>query len=585
MSSTFNRRQFLHLAAMGGASLVLSNGLTGCGGASSLAVNFKHGVASGDPSTNSVILWTRVTPEIEGDISVSWEIATDKNFQSVIQNGSTSTDARRDYTIKIDAQNLEENHVYYYRFISGNTRSPLGRTQTLPLHHVDSVTLALLSCANYPAGHFYVYKEAAARQDINAVVHLGDYIYEYADNGYASEQAAAMNRVVQPAHELISLDDYRSRYAQYRTDTDLQTLHAHVPFICVWDDHEICNDSWREGAQNHNQGEGEFAQRKLAALQAYYEWLPIRPVSELPFNEAIYRSFEFADLLSLHMLDTRLLGRDRPLDYANYIDTSTGTFDIDRFNQDLSDPHRTLLGAQQLTWLQGQLATSPAKWQLLGQQVLMAKVLLPAAIVTQQMSIADYAELAALALLAGRAQVSDTTLTEAEKAHLQANQPRLTPQVMTLLSLPAIPYNLDAWDGYAHEREVLYQSARESDSKLVVLAGDTHNAWASDLKDAHGNHVGVEFATPSVSSPGLESYLDVAAQDIAATEAALVGLIENLSYLNMSDRGFMTITCTHDQVTALWHYVSDVKQSSYTLLSEREHSLQVSSDNMRLQAS
>jgi len=580
-----NRRSFLKLSAMGLGSVVLSSGLMGCGSDNDndndndISVTYEHGIASGDPTATSVILWTRVTPVEQGTITISWEVATDEAFQNIINNGTTTTTVERDYTVKIDTINLVAGTQYYYRFKSAETYSPVGLTRTLPVDDVTKVKLAVMSCANYPAGYFHAYADVATVPDIDAVVHLGDYIYEYGREGYASEDATALNREVLPEHEILSLADYRTRYAQYKTDLGLQSLHAHAPFICVWDDHEVANDTWKDGAENHNEGEGDFTERKMAALQAYFEWLPIRPVDTKEFSDVIYRDFQFGNLVNLIMLDTRLVGRDQQLDYANYIDTVTGAFHADNFTTDVLDSNRTLLGLSQRNWLQDKLITSQATWQVLGQQILMGTMKLPAAIVTQQLSIGQFAELGAIATLAGRAQASDPSLTADELAYLQANQDKLTAKNMALLQLPAIPYNLDAWDGYAYERELILNTVKQQASKLVVLAGDTHNAWASDLKTVDGSLVGVEFATSSVSSPGLESYLGIAPEDIVATELGFVGLIDNLQYLNMSDRGYLIVTFEEDKAQAEWVYVSDVKSKEYTRL-PRNRKLQVVAEQM-----
>lgn len=267
------------------------------------------------------------------------------------------------------------------------------------------------------------------------------------------------------------------------------------------------------------------------------------------------------------------------MDYANYIDSVTGAFETDNFTTDAFDTNRTLLGLTQLNWLQDQLSTNQATWQVLGQQILMGTMTMPAAIVTQQLSISVFAELGAIATLAARAQTSDPTLTVDELAYLQENLDKLTPDNIALLQLAAIPYNLDAWDGYAYERELLFNTIKQQASKLVVLAGDTHNAWANDLKSIDGTQIGVEFATSSVSSPGLESYLGVAADDIVTTEAGLVGLIENLTYLNMSDRGYLLVTFEESKAQAEWVFVSDIKSKEYTLL-PRDRKLQVLAEQM-----
>ncbi|MFT5593968.1 MAG: alkaline phosphatase D [Oceanicoccus sp.] len=571
MRTSISRRDFLILTAKGVGAAVISSGLMGCNssdGDRDVSVSFNHGVASGDPTQTAIILWTRVTPEETASINVAWEIATDAAFTNIVNSGDTLTNQDRDYTVKVDAIDLTPGTQYFYRFIANGETTTTGKTKTLPEGAIASAKLAVISCANYPAGHFNVYNLAAQMDDIDAVLHLGDYIYEYPRGGYASDNAAQLNREVLPAGELFTLSDYRTRYGQYRTDTDLQALHGGVPFITVWDDHEVCNDTYKNGAENHNEGEGDFETRKLAALQAYFEWLPIRPIAQ--DNELeIYRSFQFGDLVDLHMLDTRVLARDIQLDYANYMDPTTGAFDSATFTQDISDASRTMLGSEQLQWLQTQLGNSTGTWQLLGQQVLMGSMYLPAAVALTLMTLEEYSELGALAVLAGRMQAGDPSLSDAEKTYFAANKDKLTDEVMAQLQLPAVPYNLDAWDGYAAERETILQTAKAYGKNLVVLAGDTHNGWASDLKDLSGDNVGVEFATSSVSSPGLEYYLNIPAASASTYEAGIVGLIENLKYCNLRDRGFMTVTFTADQAKAQWHYVDTILSNSFQEVTSR----------------
>jgi len=564
------RREFVRISALGAGSAVLSYGLMGCSLTSDdddpVQVNFDYGVASGDPLADRVILWTRVTPlESATQVQVSWEVATDSEFTQIVTKGSAPTTAERDYTLKVDAAGLTPDTSYYYRFSSGSTRSAVGRTRTLPEGAVEQVKLAVISCSNYPAGYFHVLAEIAKQDDLNAALHLGDYIYEYARGGYASDDAATLGREVMPAHELVTLADYRTRYAQYRSDSDMQAFHAALPLISVWDDHEIANNSWRDGAENHQPEEGEFSARKAAAIQAYFEWLPTRPFTDND-NQTIYRSFRFGDLVDLHMLDSRLIGRDKQLDYADYID-GEGNFDAQAFETELTDPQRSMLGGEQFDWLNGELANDSGVWQVLGQQTLMGRMTLPASIAMQQISVGEFAELAYIAQLAARAEAGDPTLTADELSYLSANQARLTPENIALLQAPAIPYNLDAWDGYDYEREMLFAAARAYGNNLVVLAGDTHNSWANNLKDMAGNPVGVEFAASSVSSPGMESYLGLTPAD----EPGLVQLVDDLQYTNITDRGYLSVTFTETRATADWQYVSSIKQPGYSLLTERAH--------------
>ncbi|WP_281212442.1 alkaline phosphatase D family protein [Shewanella insulae] len=576
MKTNYSRRDFLAMSAKGVGAAVVSYGLMGCSSSdddkqeTAPKVQFLHGIASGDPTHSAVILWTRVTPDTDGDVKVGWEIASDANFTQMISNGETTTNADRDYTVKVDAIGLDSGTAYYYRFMSGEQVSSVGMTKTLPEGAVEQVKLAVMSCANYPAGHFNVYQLASQQEALDAVVHLGDYIYEYGRGGYASEHAAELGREVMPAGELFTLSDYRTRYGQYRSDESLQTLHAKVPFITVWDDHEVANDTWSDGAENHNEGEGDFEARKMGALQAYFEWLPIRPWRE-GNHEEIYRSFSFGDLVDLHMLDTRVLARDKQLDYADYVDAATGALDSARFMADVTSTERTLLGTDQLQWLQASMLNATGKWQVLGQQILMGTMMLPAAIAMQKLSVYEYAELGALAQLAARAAANDPTLTPQEYSYLIGNQHKLTPEVMALLQLPAIPYNLDAWDGYAYEREVILATAKQKGANLVVIAGDTHNAWANELKDSHGDLVGVEYATSSVSSPGLEYYLGIPADQQSVTEAGVVDLVDGLKYTNLRDRGFMVLTFTPEAVRSDWHFVDTILDSEFSEATDKHY--------------
>ncbi|WP_166372541.1 alkaline phosphatase D family protein [Psychromonas sp. SA13A] len=572
MKGSISRRDFLILTAKGAGAAVVSYGLMGCATddddkQTKNSISFNHGIASGDPLTDAIILWTRITPSSDGEITVSWEIAIDQAFTQLVNTGNTTTSAARDYTIKVDAIGLSASTTYYYRFISNGTTSSIGTTKTLPDGSPDSVKLAVLSCANYPAGFFNVYNLAAQQDDLDAILHLGDYIYEYGRGEYGSDNAETLDRQVLPTTEIFSLSDYRTRYAQYHSDPDLQLLHSKVPFITVWDDHEVADDTWSEGAANHNEDEGSFEDRKLAALQAYFEWLPIRPWSEGNYAE-IYRQFSFGDLVDLYMLDTRVLAREKQLDYADYFDGSV-LFDEATFNQDLYETERTMLGAEQLQWLNDSVSVNNGRWQLLGQQVLMGAMKLPGAVALNAMSTTDYAELGTLALLAGRIKAGDSTITADEQTYYEANADKLTADALSLLSFPELPYNLDAWDGYATERDKILAIFNDASKNLVVVAGDTHNAWANELSNSDDKVVGVEFATASISSPGLEYYLSISDDAIESTEDGFVSLIEGLKYSNAKDRGFLTLTFTQEKVKSQWHYVDTILSSEYTELTDR----------------
>ncbi|TWI61769.1 alkaline phosphatase D [Pseudoduganella lurida] len=541
MTESNSRRKFLRNFSVGTVA-ASTLPLAGCGGSDDPLyqdISYAHGVASGDPLADRVILWTRITIAAGGDIDVGWSVAEDSAFTKVVASGTTTTGAARDYTVKVDATGLSANKVYYYRFRCQGKESPVGRTKTLPTGTVTQAKFAVFSCSNYPTGYFNVYAEAAKLEDMDAALHLGDYIYEYAASGYASADAAAMGRASQPANEIITLSDYRRRYQQYRSDIDLQAVHARMPFIAVWDDHELANDTWREGAENHDPAtEGLFLARRQMAVQAYNEWMPIRlPDAAKP--DRIYRSFDYGNLLSLHMLDTRVIGRDKQFAYANYLN-SDRTLNTAKFTADMAAPTRQLMGAEQVTWLQGQMSKSTATWQILGQQVLMARMNLPAPMV---LGTAGYPAYFAIAEKVRTGQA----LTAAEQ---------------TLLDAPKIPYNLDAWDGYQAARETVLTMAKTLNKNMISLAGDTHNAWASDLADVNGQAVGVEFGVPSVTSPGFDSYFPTA--NPVTVASSLEQLIGPLQYAETFNRGFVVLVVTPTETRAEYRYVNTIKSKTYT---------------------
>ena len=570
MTKKMNRRELIQKTLAGFGALSLPISLTACGDDAdsntqpNTQVQFLHGVASGDPLQTQIIIWTRVTPsDSSARLEVQWEVAKDAEFKHITATGKVLTTAAQDFTVKVDVTGLAAGQVYFYRFKSASKYSITGQTKTLATQ-VQSVQFAVCSCSNYPAGYFHVYKEMA-KQDVDVVIHLGDYIYEYGMGGYATEEAVAMGRTLADDNnaEIIRLDDYRKRYALYRLDQDLQAAHQRHPFIVIWDDHELANDTWEKGAENHQSDtEGDFLERKLAALAAYFEWMPIRPIDDQHIK--IYRQFDFGTLVQLTMLDTRIIARNVQLDYANYM-TATG-LDIAKFQADLINPARSLMGVEQRNWLLQKLQQSTATWNVLGQQILMSKMFVPAELL---MSLAE--------ITAGNPSPETlnkitTQITELLKikARMDAGDPTVSPEEKARLAVTA-PYNLDAWDGYFAEREILYGTLAQLKKKVVVLAGDTHNAWASDLSSKDGVLVGVELATSSVSSPGLEKYLSIPMQQLQAFEFAFTSLIEELNYCNLNQRGYLKVRFTAEQVQADWIFVDSIKHKEYIVDETRSH--------------
>ena len=555
-----SRREFI--IRVSSVSAVVSTGavLSACGGMISDddAVQFAYGVASGDPLSDRVILWTHAKYLGRTDnVALTYEVATDNTFStsSVVTSGSVIATASTGFTAKVDATGLEAGKNYFYRFKAGSTVSSVGKTRTLPASTATEVKFAVFSCANYPEGYFNVYG-LASQSDAQYAIHLGDYLYEYPNGTYPT--SATPSRIHVPVTEIYSLADYRTRHAQYKTDPDLKVLHASMPMIAVWDDHEIANDAHKDGAENHDEAkEGTFSARKAAALQAYHEWMPIRTGSD---QSIIYRSFDFGSVLSLHMLDTRLIGRDKQVEFADLLAPATAA----TAQATMASPTREMLGTTQGTWLSGKITSSTATWQVLGQQVLMARMEFPLSVLS---ALNPDTLTSAAALQTGLASITAYVTAKNTPASLRtATQVGL---LNTTLN-PKLGYNLDAWDGYPVAREKLLASILAANKKLVVLSGDTHNAWHSQLTLAGyisasqaGVKVGEEFATPSVASVGLESYFSTLPS--ANVKSIYESVVDDLKWMDPSRRGYLKMTFSKTQAKGEWVFVNNVKSSYYTV--------------------
>lgn len=561
------RREFV--IKVGSVAAVLATGsvLSGCGGGNSEdPPQFNFGVASGDPLADRVILWTHAKYSgLNTAVDLIYEVATDAGFSSIVSSGTVTATSATGFTVKADATGLSPGQTYFYRFRRGSHNSPVGQTRTLPASNVASVKFAVLSCSNYPAGFFNVYADVAKNADIQYAIHLGDYIYEYAADGYASALAASLGRSSMPEVELTTLDHYRLRHAQYKSDVDAKALHAAKPMIAVWDDHEVANDAFRDGAENHQENEGDWLARKAAALQAYHEWMPIRTGVN---REQIYRSFNFGDLVSLHMLDTRLIGREKQIDILDLAGLKGDAARAEAFTQ-YTSPTRQLLGAEQLQWLQGQMAASSATWQVLGQQVLMARIEAPSSV----LSVLNPENTSPEAIAAGQQAVTAYVTAKLTPAELRdPAQQALTDETLN----PKLGYNLDAWDGYLAARENILGTAYSLGKRLVTLAGDTHNAWHSDLTlklgvpglAGPGTKVGEEFATSSVSSPGFEATLS--AIPPAQLEQIFLSVVDDLKYLDASRRGYLVMTFTAEQAKGEWFFVNTITSRDYAMVKGHE---------------
>lgn len=482
---------------------------------------FRHGVASGDPLPGGVILWTRVTPTADanpgsgrgGASTVGWDVASDNGFGSIVASGSTTTDASRDHTVKVDVSGLRPATRYWYRFrITGGPAtgavSPVGRTKTAPAVGADvpKVRFGVASCANWEAGYFGAYRFLSERNDLDAVVFLGDYIYEYGTGEYGGKHGPV--RTHAPQHDIISLADYRIRHGQYKTDPDLQAAHAQHPFIVTWDDHEVADNQWRSGAENHEPSQGSWQQRKAHADQAYYEWMPVRPQVTVD-NRHTYRRLAYGNLLELNMLDLRTY-RDK---------------EAARFSAAADDPKRTITGRRQMEWVTGGITTSATVWQLIGNSVMIAPILLPPL------------------------------------------DPARTKTITDLIGIPqnGIAFNGDQWDGYARDRRTLLDAIDRAGKKNVVfLTGDIHMSWANDVPRDPANYPGsgsvaTEFVVTSVTSKNLDDTVMLPEHSpvggVAA--AALQATNNHARWVDTDAHGYAVMTITPAAAQMDWYFLID----------------------------
>ena len=499
---------------------------------------FGFGVASGDPTATEVLLWTRVTPvpdAVPGSgfgppSRVVWELAADEQFTQVLQSGTVTTNADRDHTVKVVVGDLAPYPRYYYRFRSRGATSPVGRTQTAPDEPgvTHALRLAFVSCSNYTGGYFTAYRGLALRDDLDAVLHLGDYIYEYGNDpglpGVSSGDRYGPDALIgvrdhRPAVETVSLEDYRVRHALYKSDPDQQEAHRRHPWIVIFDDHEITNDAYDVGAENHEQqddpdttytgpgespgvrAEGDFLARKARAFQAYREWMPIRDASTWQprphEGEQFFRRFSYGDLADLSVIDTR---QNR----SQQVPALVGG----KLNPALVDPARELPERQQRDWLTSGLKGSTKTWHLIGNQTIFTRVFrLPGAAV-----------------------------------------------------LPGQVFNPDQWDGYQADQRALLEAMQASKADAVVLTGDFHSSWANDLPTDYGayrtapNSVGVEFVCPSVTSDGFKEFLGSAARAQVVTK-----LFQQANpwvrFLDGIGHGFAVIDVTPERVQTDFFYI------------------------------
>ncbi|MFD7032955.1 alkaline phosphatase D family protein [Streptomyces sp. NPDC059917] len=529
-SATEPRRRTVVKAAAGVAALAPFAATAALGSAAHAAETapaFLHGVASGDPLPDGVLLWTRVTPTAEAvpgsglgpATRVDWEVAEDQGFTRITASGSLTTSAAADHTVKADVRGLRPQTAYWYRFTAGTTVSPVGRTRTAPPlgARLPGVRFGVVSCANWEAGYFSAYRHLAARTDLDAVLHLGDYIYEYKTGGYPEPKYVVRQHA--PTHEILTLADYRTRHGKYKTDADLRDLHAVHPVIAIWDDHEFANDAWSGGAENHTPGaEGDWAARAAAAKQAYFEWMPVRPSTA----GTVYRQLRFGNLVDLLLLDLRSFRSQQ---------ATIGSGKVD-------DPERTITGRAQLDWLKSGLASSQAAWKLVGTSVMISPVAFGAL-----------------------------------PAHL------LEP-LATLLGLPkgGIPINVDQWDGYTDDRaELLGHLSGQNIKNTVFLTGDIHMAWANDVPLTAATYpfsksAAVEFVVTSVTSDNIDDLLHVPADTASlVAETAIKAANRHVKWLDMDAHGYGVLDVTAERSQMDYYVISDKTKQNATSAWDRSY--------------
>jgi alkaline phosphatase D len=516
---------------------MLKGGLLGAGlAAASLSGatgerGFTSGVASGEPGAHSVILWTRYVAGAEPKLR--WEVAETLDFARVVSEGTASAAPDNDFCCKPVASGLVPARWYYFRFVAPDgTMSDIGRTRTLPEGRTERFRMAVFSCSNIGFGWFNAYAHAAAADDFDCVLHLGDYIYEYAAGTYPGAAQVLPGRGVEPVTEIVALADYRARYAQYHRDPDLRRLRQLFPMIAGQDDHESANDSWEGGAQNHQPAtEGPWSTRKAAARRAYREWLPVSDVD--------WASYEVGDLATLFRLETRLSARAEPFDMGRLLTGKSAPGEVEAalaaFRDGAwRDPARAMIGADQQVWLGQGLQSSRREgkvWQVLVQQVLMGSLRTPH-------DVTDWA---------------GSDLPDYVRARIAFG---------LAASRAGLPMSMDAWDGYPAARSRVFAAAQAADANLISLAGDTHNAWAFDLSEG-GAPVGVEFGGHSVTSPGYESAFPEVAPARIAT--ALRETNPGLAFADTSRRGYMAVELTREAARCEYRFLGNVRQKGATL--------------------
>ncbi len=533
--SAITRRATLAGLSAGAAAVALP---AGARTALRASTRFRHGVASGDPDAASVVLWTRVTAQ--DPLEVEWELAGDLAFNRIVRRGRFATGPDRDFTVKVLAEGLTPGAHYYYRFRAGGETSPIGRTRTLPVGRLERLGIALASCSNYPFGYFNAYDAIAHDPAIDFVLHTGDYIYEYGADGWGAESGKRLGRVHQPANEIVSLNDYRTRHAQYKTDAGSQAMLAAKPLLACWDDHESANNPWTGGAQNHqSETEGDWAARRAASIQAYYEWMPVREPVAGRTRMQFWRSYAFGDLATLSTLETRHTARALQIDYAPYKKSIASHADAAAMERDaIGAPGRTMLAPE----LEADLAAAWARSRELGQ---------PWRLIGNPMPIA-------------RTRVPDVVRLGLIPDPAAQDKPLGAAVDLAWKGKWNLPFYPDTWDGYEWARERLYSQARAAGvDDLVFLTGDSHSFWANRLADAEGRARGIELGTAGITSPGdfIDSGFDP--RTAARLDAAFAEHNPEVVWTDNLHQGYVRLALRRDRAEATFVAMDTVLSPHY----------------------
>lgn len=534
-------RKFTRREALIGVSSTLllptACGQTGIAPDTDSGAMYLHGVASGDPDSTSVVIWTRVS-NAKGQPDVAWLVATDSKFSNVIARGRYRTDASRDYTVKVVVIDLNPGQEYFYQFDVDGVRSPAGQTKTLPVGHVDRLVLAVATCTNYSFGYFNLYEVIADDPTIDFVVHLGDYIYEHGPDGYGGETGRRIGRDHEPPHETLTLADYRQRHAQYKTDSSSKAMHARHPLIVIWDDHESANNPWMGGAENHQEGEGDWGTRRAGSLQAFYEWLPIRDPHDGGTREEYWRHYKFGDLVSLITLESRHTGRSKQIDIDDYRGDISSKADAQEFiDTVIGAADRSILSKEMEQFLADELAESiraNRRWRVIGNQSVMAKRIAP------NLDDPFFATL--------RNQLDDDARKLLDR--------------LTQLGSLDLPLDLDSWNGYPAARERFYQISKDAGARdLLVLAGDSHSYWQNVLYDAAGESMGVELGPTGLTSP--RSILKLGQEGLRRFDELNAANNTEVVWTEGRYRGFIRLEIDHDGAHADFVTVTNIESRNY----------------------